>query len=148
MANSRRWWCGFAVAAVLLPAAASGQPCIDSVEVSPQQRSRRDAAVRFIQAVNALEARWHQERGTYVALSEGRAPAAPVGFVPRLVFDRWGYVIVVKDLFDGCGFALISDEHGVVYEAHPSAPAGQAPPSGSSTADDSPLTATGDREDE
>jgi hypothetical protein len=119
MAILRRWRWTFAFAIVWLPAVASGQQCVDPIEVSFQQRARRDTAIRFMQVVNALEARSHKERGTYVSLYENGAPTAPVGFVPRLVFDRWGYLIIVKDLFDSCGFALNSDEHGVVYEARP-----------------------------
>jgi hypothetical protein len=33
------------------------------------------------------------------------------------VADQWTYAIALKDLFDACGFALFSDEQGVVYEA-------------------------------
>jgi hypothetical protein len=101
-----------------------------------------------VQAVNALEARAHKERGSYVVLSESGAPTAPVGFVPRLVFDRWGYLLIVKDLFDPCGFALISDEHGVVYEARPMASGRVGPPADSSTTDELTQAATADRDEE
>ena len=48
-------------------------------------------------------------------------PSAPVGFIPKLLFDQWSYVVSLKDYFDACGFALFSDERGVIYEAHPRA---------------------------
>jgi len=40
-----------------------------------------------------------------------------VGFVPRLIVNQWGYLISLKDIFDVCGFALFSDEQGVIYES-------------------------------
>ena len=45
----------------------------------------------------------------------------PVGFLPRLLFDRWAYLISLKDFFDPCAFTLFSDERGVIYEAYPTA---------------------------
>jgi hypothetical protein len=133
MPTLRRW--SLALAVVLWPAMANGQQCSDSADGSSQQRSRREAGTRFIQSVNEQQARMYQDRGTYVSLSESGAPTAPVGFVPRLVFDRWGYLIVVKDLFDVCGFALISDEHGVVYEGRPTVSSRPTPPRQESSAD-------------
>jgi len=41
------------------------------------------------------------------------------GFLPRLLFDRWPYLIGLKDFVDPCGFILFSDERGVIYEAYP-----------------------------
>lgn len=133
MANLPRWQWSLAFALVLLPAVANGQQCMGANDVSAQERSRRDTAVRFIEAINGIERLAHQARGVYVPLSERGAPTAPLGFVPRLVFDRWGYSIIVKDLFDSCGFALISDEHGIVYEARPIARPPHPPPADSST---------------
>jgi hypothetical protein len=72
--------------------------------------------------VNAAQAAWQRENATYVPLSETPGiDRAPFGFLPRLVFDRWGYLISLKDFFDPCGFTLFSDERGVIYESHPSA---------------------------
>jgi hypothetical protein len=72
--------------------------------------------------VHAAQSLSQRERGTYAPFDAARdLRDIPVGFVPRLVFDRWSYIISVKDVLDPCGFALFSDEHGLIYEAHPNA---------------------------
>jgi hypothetical protein len=79
---------------------------------------RHDAAVQYLARVHAAQQQAHAEGGRYVPLHQLRAvPAPPVGFIPRLVADQWSYAVSLKDLFDPCGFALFSDEHGVVYES-------------------------------
>ena len=60
-----------------------------------------------------------EAKGKYAPLNElTNMPSAPVGFVPKLLIDRWSYIVTLKDYFDVCGFALFSDERGVIYEAH------------------------------
>ena len=84
------------------------------------EHARRQAAVEYVVAVNAAQARAQQQVGRYVSLSElGGLPSVPVGFVPRIITDQWSYAAIVKDVFDACGFALLSDERGVIYEAQP-----------------------------
>jgi hypothetical protein len=105
------------------------QNCLHQSNESVDQRTRREGAVRYLVAVNAAQAASQRKYATYVPLSE--APGldrAPVGFLPRLVFDRWGYLISLQDFFDPCGFTLFSDERGVIYESHPSAISGSAKP--------------------
>ena len=81
---------------------------------------RRQDAIRFLSSFNAIQAESHRRVGTYLALSDvPNVQSLPVGFVPRLVFDRWTYVITLADLFDRCGFVLMSDERGIVYEGQP-----------------------------
>ena len=45
--------------------------------------------------------------------------STPVGFIPTFLYDEWSYIVSLKDYFDGCGFALFSDERGVIYHSHP-----------------------------
>jgi hypothetical protein len=45
--------------------------------------------------------------------------SSPIGFVPRLTVDQWGYTIFLKDTLDSCGFGLASDQDGVIYEVRP-----------------------------
>lgn len=80
---------------------------------------RREAAFEYISAVNSAQALVQKRGGRYSSLNElTNVPSAPVGFVPKLLADRWSYVVSVKDYFDACGYALFSDERGVIYEAH------------------------------
>ena len=110
------------VAAVLLAFTGAGeaQPCLHGPDESESQRRRVSAAIAFIREVSEAQARIYRQRDTYVALSDAVSVArVPVGFVPRLRFDRWSYGIMLKDSLDSCGFALFSDQEGVIYEGQP-----------------------------
>lgn len=122
MASTSTVATGLGVTLLLMSVPAQAQRCLHGVTESAGERSRRQAAVRFVEELNSVQVRQHQQQGRYAALSEVReTSSAPVGFVPRLIFDRFGYLLKVTDLFDPCGFALFSDEQGVVFEAYPSA---------------------------
>jgi len=115
------------LALLCTPADLRAQQCLHGPDESAAERARRRAAVVFLQEVNAAQARIQRERGSFVPLVEAVSLAAvPVGFVPRLVFDRWGYVVTLKDALDPCGFALVSDHDGLIYEARPVADDGEA----------------------
>jgi hypothetical protein len=110
------------IAIVGLAEHAQGQQCLHRSDESAGERLRRQAAVKFIDDVNIAQARRQRETGRYALLAEVQQGAiAPLGFVPRLLMDRFGYAIKVVDALDPCGFALFSDERGVVFEAHPTA---------------------------
>jgi hypothetical protein len=119
MTHPRVRWLVATAILVLPVGAAFGQTCTLTIE-GAVDRSRREAVLRFVERVREREQAEWLDHGTYVALADtGVLSDAPVGFVPRLVFDRWGYLLSVKDLFDPCGFAVFSDEFGIVYEALP-----------------------------
>ena len=81
-------------------------------------RVRRDAAIAYLAAVNSAQTQRQNQVGRYAPLNElTNVPSTPVGFVPKLLIDRWSYIVSLKDYFDVCGFALFSDERGVIYEA-------------------------------
>jgi hypothetical protein len=64
-------------------------------------------AVGFVSEMNAAERRRHAKQGSCAPLHEiALATSAPVGFVPRLVVDRVGYVIRPTGFVDSCGFVL------------------------------------------
>lgn len=110
---------------------AHGQQCLHRSDESAGERSRRQAAVKFVDDVNVVQARRQRETGRYASLADiQQAHTAPLGFVSRLVLDQFGYVIRVVDALDPCGFALFSDERGVVFEAHPTAVQRTAPEAG------------------
>ena len=104
------------VAALLLSAQVS-QP--GRCQRTVADDTRRQDAIRFVIRLNAAQVDSHRRTGAYLGLSEVGTSDLPVGFVPRLVSDRWTYVITVSDLFDRCGFTLVSDERGVVFQAQP-----------------------------
>ena len=105
------------VAALLLSAP---MPQHDRCEPTAASNERRQDGIRFLVSFHELQADSKRRSGTYLALSElSITSTIPVGFVPRLVFDRWTYVVTLSDLFDRCGFTLMSDERGSIYEARP-----------------------------
>jgi hypothetical protein len=121
---------GVAVASWLLlalAAPAGAQQCLHGPEESASERGRREAALAFVDQVNAAQKTAQDTQGTYVALADAVSlGSVPLGFVPRLTFDRWSYTISLKDLFDPCGFALFSDQDGQVYDARPASRTGVA----------------------
>lgn len=109
---------------------AGAQTCLHGDGESASARRRRLEAVRYIQDVHAAQTRLARERGTFVPLGEAvPASAVPLGFVPRLTYDRFGYAILVRDALDPCGFTLFSDQDGVIYEGRPARTSEEAPAS-------------------
>ena len=116
---------------ILAAGAASGQQCLHGPDESASERERREAAIAFAELVIDAQRKAQQDEGTFVALNDAVSlRTVPLGFVPRLTFDRWSYALSLKDLFDPCGFALFADQDGRIYEARPVAPSnGRAPAS-------------------
>lgn len=109
-----------AVMVLVLAQAAGAQQCLHGPDESPSERGRRQAALQFIERVNAAQKTAQATQGMYVALADAVPPGdVPLGFVPRLTIDRWSYAVSLKDLFDPCGFAVFSDQDGRIYEARP-----------------------------
>lgn len=107
---------------MLTTSPAGAQPCLRGLAESAEEQNRRDAGVRYLAAINAAQARTQKETGKYAPLSElPGLPPTPIGFIPKLLFDQWSYLISLKDYFDPCGLALFSDERGIVYEGQPRA---------------------------
>jgi hypothetical protein len=121
---------GFVAAHLMWAPGADAQQCLHAEGESAAERTRRDDAVGYLVSINAAQTRSQQSDGRYLSLTEiGSARTVPLGFVPRLVVDRWSYIISLKDLFDSCGFTLFTDEHGVIYQSHPAQVAPrEAPP--------------------
>jgi len=106
------------LAMLLTSAGAHGEECLPQ-GIDAASRVRRDAALAYLSAVNSAQMQQQRQGGKYAPLNElTNIPSAPVGFVPKLLIDRWSYIVTLKDYFDVCGFALFSDERGVIYEAH------------------------------
>jgi hypothetical protein len=92
------------------------QPVSSTPAVESQSARRRDAAA-YLNALHAAESRAFAEEGRYLPLHEiGDLAALPVGFVPRLIADQWGYIVSLNDLFDTGGFAMFLDDRGTIYD--------------------------------
>jgi hypothetical protein len=87
---------------------------------------RREDAIAYVSAINAAQARVQKQEGRYAPLEKlSGLPSIPVGFIPKLLFDQWSYMLSLKDFFDTCGRILFSDERGIVYDGYPHTPATQ-----------------------
>jgi hypothetical protein len=109
-----------AMAMLMTTPSARAQECPPGGADAAEGRARREAAIEYIMAINRSQNRAQKQGGKYESLNElSGVPSAPVGLIPKLLFDQWSYMVSLKDYFDACGFALFSDERGVIYEAHP-----------------------------
>jgi TonB family protein len=94
--------------------------CQQSSETATQA-VRRQAAIRFVEDVNARQRTAfiaRQGKG-YVTLDQLQGLPATQGFEVQLVADDRGYSVSVKDTIDACAFAFFSDQKGVIYMATP-----------------------------
>jgi hypothetical protein len=109
------------------------ESCLHGPDESNPERDRRNAAITFLAQVNAAEAKLERERGMYVALMDAvKVAAIPLSFVARLTFDRWSYIVTLKDTLDPCRYSLFSDQDGMIYQAQPLPPAAEETSQGSS----------------
>lgn len=122
---------------------ALAQQCIPGAPLTPEQQARRKAGVRLTRAINNLEANQRGSR-TQMYLRQvelgssefaKRATGATAELFGKLNFTPgeeltpgWlltldvtaeGYWFVLKDKTDPCGFAYISNQNGLIYEAQP-----------------------------
>ena len=118
----------YSLAVQLTAAPSYAQECLPREAEATGERARRQAAVDYVVAVNAAQALAQKKAGRYVSFNElAGLPSVPVGLIPRVIVDQWSYMVSLKDFFDTCGYALFSDERGVIYEAHARAAASQGP---------------------
>jgi hypothetical protein len=103
-------------------ASTQDQPvCLHGAAETDVNKVRRQAALRLAQTINSAEAFAWSETRRYQPLT-GLAPAAivtPEGFELKLTTDSSGYALSIKDKLDECGYAVMSDQDGVIYNALP-----------------------------
>lgn len=96
------------------------QPCLHGDNETPTELQRRRNAVAFIRAVNTAQARAHAGLGVYQPLSAlPNLPSVPDGFTAALAANDDVYAAAVKDTSDPCGYALFSDQTGLIYSGRP-----------------------------
>src|SRR5262245_22509745 len=83
-------------------------------------RSRQQAVVNVARTINSLEMN-NRPRMPYQPLSAFPQARVPDGVLVQLAVSADGsqYVFSVKDAADPCGFAVFSDQEGVIYRAQP-----------------------------
>jgi hypothetical protein len=146
MLISSRTIAAFSLAAVFLFAAAPALPQKSPIGASERERERRSLAVNLVRAINAAEANYKKTHGTYATwdamiangdFTDQGTKWAPESFptvahamygsgaeiVPgwklRLQISKDGnaYDLLLEDVTDPkCGFAVISDERGLVRQ--------------------------------
>jgi hypothetical protein len=104
--------------------------CLHERDERPAERTRRQAAIRFAQVINRAESASGAPFGQrlYRPLEQlTNVPPVPDGF--RLQFQTNGtaYGFSLKDERDACGYAIFSDQDGLIYEAMPSQATGIVP---------------------
>ena|SRR5207245_8162170 len=102
---------------VLALALAAGGTCLHGNDETAEQAQRRRDAVQAVRYVNTAEAMGLEKAKRYVPLGQLTGIPAPAGFKLSLVNDNKSYLLAAKDIQDPCGFALFSDDTGLIYEA-------------------------------
>jgi hypothetical protein len=124
----------------LLPRITLAQQCLHGADESADQQARKRAAVGVMRQVNNIQANrpdarkgiylgqaelaaWYVEQGnkTGSATLYSFAPDADVlpGWQLTLNKTENGYWFMIKDRTDPCGFAMISNQAGLIYFAEP-----------------------------
>lgn len=136
---------GFLVGAILLvqASASSAQPCTPGAPATPEQSARRREGVRIARTINNLEANQPGARSRkFIAQADlatspfaAQATGAQADFLRQLDFTPgkeimpgWtltldvtaeGYWFMIRDKSDPCGFTLVSNQAGLIFEAQP-----------------------------
>ena len=140
---SRRFLVSLVMFAAMHPALALAQQCVPGAPLTPEQTARRRDGVRLARTVNNLEANQPGARNkkflTQAELASSPFAAQATGpqadflrqldFTPgREVMAGWtltldvtaeGYWFMVRDKSDPCGFTLVSNQAGLIFEAQP-----------------------------
>jgi hypothetical protein len=123
---------------VLAAPAARQRQCLHGPDETAEQSARRRDAVGTARLLNTLQARTSQATKQYLAQEElaaavAQGPQSELGrkldFTPgqdvmpgwelKLSVTKDGYWFMIKDKSDPCGFAYISNEDGLIYNAEP-----------------------------
>lgn len=106
---------------------AQGQQCLHGSSERPEQRARREQALKVAHQINLAEMKvvpkfkspnspWFE----FQPLQElPNVPQAPPGFAVKLFTDGRTYSFSMKDMQDPCQYAIFSDQDRWIYEATP-----------------------------
>jgi hypothetical protein len=107
--------------------AAPAGRCLHGSAEQPNQRARRDLALKYAQQINQAE-----HSGTTLLPSQPKREykpfaqlpnlgSAPAGFTLQFYSNTDGYLFALKDTLDACEFAIFSDQDKGLYEGTPQA---------------------------
>ncbi len=114
------------VAVVVLVGAVGGDSrprqrpsCDPQAPPTAEQTARRRTAIGVARQINTAEARQWPATKTYAPLAGLSDVSIPAGFVVQVSTDGASYTFSVKDKQDACGFAVFSDQVGLIYTGAP-----------------------------
>ena len=93
--------------------------CDPKAPPTEAQTARRHAAVNVARQINTAEAAIWRSAQRYAPLDGLAAVTVPEGFEAQVSTDGTTYTFSVKDKQDACGFAVFSDQNGLIYNASP-----------------------------
>jgi hypothetical protein len=76
---------------------------------------RRDEAIALARSINAAEVRAQRAAQTYQPLASLSGIFVPTGLSAQLVTGETGYLFVVRNTSESCGFAVFSDQTRAIY---------------------------------
>jgi hypothetical protein len=94
-------------------------PCDPTAPPTAEQKARRGIAINVARRINTAQAQAWGSLKRYAPLGELGDITIPPGFGVQVSTDASGYTFSVKDLQDGCKFAVFSDQEGVIYAGNP-----------------------------
>lgn len=95
------------------------QPCAPGRTPAPEQMAGRREGVRLARMVNTRQASQPGARERKYLTQQELAIASVPGWELRLDLTPSGYWFMVSDKSDPCGFAFVSNQDGVIFEARP-----------------------------
>jgi hypothetical protein len=95
-----------------------GTPHTAAAQTEPHgTRARREGALSLARQINMAEMASKRFGGSYVPYERlSNVGPVPTGFAVHLVTDGRSYLFTLKDSADANGYAIVSDDSGVVYE--------------------------------
>ena len=93
---------------------AQNAPCDPTAPPTAEQKARRGLAIGVARRINTAQAQASASLKRYAPLGELGDIPIPPGFGVQVSTDATGYTFSVKDLQDGCKFAVFSDLDGVI----------------------------------
>ena len=107
----------------LAASSAFAQQCLHGPSEQPNQRARREQALKMAQQINFAEAvivppQTGQPKYRPFAQLLNVSPT-PAGFRLQFYTDSTSYTFTLKDTSDSCHYAIFSDQDKGIYEATP-----------------------------
>lgn len=108
------------VVAAFYSAPSFGQ-CLHGQDETVAQKTRRDAALGFVRAVNTAENNEGMYKAKkYLPFEELTLERRSVeGFELQFTTDGKGYSFLLRDKTDPCGFTFSSNQVGIIFQGYP-----------------------------